>query len=315
VSADPRPVLALDVGGTKLAAGLVSGDGEVLTDLRIPTPSFEAGEGELLWATVRALLEDARRDADIAGVGIGCGGPMTWPEGAVSPLNIPAWEAYALRRRVAETYPGVPVRLHNDAVCFAVAEHWRGIGRGEADVVGIVVSTGVGGGLVIGGHVVDGRTGNAGHIGHLVVEPDGPACTCGGRGCLEAVASGPSIVRWAREHGWEPSVADDAGGLALTKSAVEGDEVAVAALARAGHAVGVAIASVAHLLDVRTFVLGGGLMEAGPFVLDPLRAAVSEHARLPYVSGLTVERSALGPVAGLVGAAALVAGPGYWSAG
>jgi glucokinase len=314
VNAVARPVLALDVGGTKLAAGLVSSEGEVLSELRVPTPAFETGEGDLLWATVRALLEDARRDVDVAGVGIGCGGPMAWPGGVVSPLNIPAWREYGLRARVAETYQGVPIRLHNDAVCFAVAEHWQGAGRGRADLVGIVVSTGVGGGLVVGGRVVDGATGNAGHIGHVVVEPEGPECSCGGRGCLEAVASGPSTVRWAVEHGWQPSEPDAATGLGLTRSAVTGDELAIAALARSGRAVGVAIASVAHLLDVRTFVLGGGLIEAGPFVLDPLRAAVAEHARLPYVAGLTVEHAALGPVAGLVGAAALVAAPGYWTA-
>ncbi len=311
---DSRPVLALDVGGTKLAAGLVSTDGEVLTDLRVPTPSFEAGEGDLLWATVHALLEDAGRGADVAGVGIGCGGPMQWPAGLVSPLNIPAWDGYALRTRVAEAYPGLPVRLHNDAVCFAVAEHWRGAGRGEPDLVGIVVSTGVGGGIVLGGRVLDGRTGNAGHLGHVVVEPDGPPCACGGRGCLESVASGPSTVRWAVAQGWQPPAGSEASGRTLTSSAEGGDAVAVAALARAGRAVGLAIASVAHLLDVRAFVVGGGLVEAGRLVLDPLSQTLAEHARMPYVDDLTVRVSALGQQAGLVGAAALVAGPGYWTA-
>ena len=311
---DSRPVLALDVGGTKLAAGLVSTDGEVLTDLRVPTPSFEAGEGDLLWATVHALLEDAGRGADVAGVGIGCGGPTQWPAGLVSPLNIPAWDGYALRARVAEAYPGLPVRLHNDAVCFAVAEHWRGAGRGEPDLVGIVVSTGVGGGIVLGGRVLDGRTGNAGHLGHVVVEPDGPPCACGGRGCLESVASGPSTVRWAVAQGWQPPAGSEASGRTLTLSAEGGDAVAVAALARAGRAVGLAIASVAHLLDVRAFVVGGGLVEAGRLVLDPLSQTLAEHARMPYLDDLTVRVCALGQQAGLVGAAALVAGPGYWTA-
>ncbi len=311
---DSRPVLALDVGGTKLAAGLVSPEGEVLTDLRVPTPAFDEGEGDLLWATVRALLEDARQGVDIAGVGIGCGGPMQWPAGVVSPLNIPAWNGFALRMRVTEAYRGVPVRLHNDAVCFAIAEHWRGAGRGETDLVGIVVSTGVGGGLVLEGRVVDGGTGNAGHIGHVVVEPDGPSCACGGRGCLEAVASGPSTVRWAKAQGWLPAAGSEESGLTLTLAAQGGDPVAAAALGRAGRAVGVAIATVANLLDVRAFVVGGGLVEAGALVLDPLSQALAEHARMPYVDTLTVRVSTLGRQAGLVGAAALVAGPGYWTA-
>jgi glucokinase len=314
VSFDRRPVLALDVGGTKLAAGLVSRDGEVLGERRIPTPSFDAGEGDLLLATVRRLLEDARQGADICGVGIGCGGPMSWPEGVVSPLNIPAWRDFGLRRHLEEAYAGVPVRLHNDAICFAVGEHWRGRGRGVGDLVGIVVSTGVGGGLVVGGRVVDGTSGNAGHVGHVVVEPGGPVCACGGRGCLEAVASGPSSVRWAVEQGWQPAVAADATGVDLARSARAGDEVAAAALARCGRALGVAIASVAHLLDLPTFVLGGGLMGAGSFVTDPLGQALAEHARMPYVADLKVQPAALGASAGLVGAAALVAVPGYWSA-
>ena len=178
----------------------------------------------------------------------------------------------------------------------------------------MVVSTGVGGGLVLGGRVVDGSTGNAGHIGHVVVEPGGPECSCGGRGCLEAVASGPATVRWAMAQGWQPSSGVAATGLSLTEAAALGDVVAVAALARCGHAVGVAIASVAHLLDVRTFVLGGGLVQAGAWVLDPLRESVAEHARLPYVAGVSVEPAGLGIQAGLVGAAGLVAVPAYWTA-
>jgi glucokinase len=307
------PVLALDVGGTKLAAGLVSAEGEVLRQLRVPTPAFGPGEGDLLWSTVAALLEDVRGGVDVAGVGIGCGGPMAWPAGEVSPLNIPAWRSYALRAKVAQAFPGVPVRLHNDAVCFAVAEHWRGAGRGSDDLLGIVVSTGVGGGLLLSGRVRSGPTGNAGHVGHVVVEAEGPACSCGGRGCLEAVASGPATVRWALDQGWQPPSGTEPTGRSLAAAAEQRDAVAVAALARAGTAVGVAIASVAHLLEVTTVVLGGGLVQAGEPLLDPLRDAVATHARLPYVAALEVRPAALGPQAGLVGAAALVVSDTYWT--
>ncbi|GAA3111695.1 hypothetical protein GCM10020001_033010 [Nonomuraea salmonea] len=131
---------------------------------------------------------------------------MSWPDGEVSPLNIPGWRRFPLRARLAEQFPSLPVRLHNDAVCLAVAEHWLGAGRGSRDMLGMVVSTGVGGGLILGGRLAHGRTGNAGHIGHVVVEPhDGPRCTCGGHGCLEAVARGPALTSWALANGWHPN--------------------------------------------------------------------------------------------------------------
>jgi glucokinase len=133
---------------------------------------------------------------------------MTWPDGEVSPLNIPGWRGFPLRARLAGRFPDLPVRLHNDAVCLAVAEHWKGAGRGSADMLGMVVSTGVGGGLILNGRLVNGRTGNAGHIGHVVVEPEGgPRCGCGGYGCLEAVARGPGLTAWALEQGWTPGAA------------------------------------------------------------------------------------------------------------
>ena len=126
---------------------------------------------------------------------------MTWPDGEVSPLNMPGWRGFPLRARLAARFPGLPVRIHNDAVCLAVAEHWQGAGRGSADMLGMVVSTGVGGGLILGGRLINGGTGNAGHIGHVVVEPEGgPRCGCGGHGCLEAVARGPALAAgpWPR---------------------------------------------------------------------------------------------------------------------
>ena len=280
--------LCLDVGGTKVAAGVYEGSLE--RTVRRPT-------GDDPWQTVTDLLDPLAAQG-IDQLGVACGGPMQWPAGVVAPLNIPAWAGgFPLRDRLAERY-GVPVRLHNDALCVAAAEHWQG-GWGTDDLLGIVVSTGVGGGLVLGGRLVDGATGNAGHIGHVVVHPDGPPCGCGGRGCVEAVARGPAIVAWARARG---SRASD--GVELGRLAAQGDPLALQAFARAGNALGVAIASAVQLLDVRVVAVSGGISQV-PSVWPTLRRTLAVHARLSYARDVRVEPARLGPEASLLGAAAL----------
>ena len=308
-----RPVLALDIGGTKMAAALVDPGGRIVQTSRVGTPRGPRADAEALWRTltglVRSLVDDGER---IGGVGVGCGGPMTWPDAEVSPLNIPGWRGFPLRARLTELFPKVPVRVHNDAVCLAVGEHWRGAGRGVANLLGIVVSTGVGGGLVLGGRLVDGASGNAGHIGHVVVDPTGPECACGGQGCLEAIASGPRLAEWARGEGWISATGDSARE--LSADAVRGHDVAGRALDRAGAALGVAIASAVHLCDLDVVAIGGGLSQAGPLLLDPLETAFRRHARMEFAREVRVVPVELGQQAGLVGAAALVlCGDGYWS--
>jgi len=239
---------------------------------------------------------------------------MTWPEGAVSPLNLHAWRAFPLRERLRAAYPGLPVRVHNDAIAVVVAEHWRGSGRGVPDMLGMVVSTGVGGGLVLGGRLIDGASGNAGHVGHIVVDPDGPPCGCGGHGCVEAIARGPALVEWARQQGWRT---DDPSATAreLADDARRGDEVAKAAFDRAGRAVGMGIASAVALCDVSRVVVGGGVSQVGPLLFDPLEKAFREYARMDFTKEVQIGRASLDQHAGLVGAAAfIVQGERYWSA-
>jgi glucokinase len=315
-------VLAIDIGGSKFAAALVDSTGRLVRAARAPTPHGPRADAEMLWGVldrlVTSLLAGPPEADALVGVGIGCGGPMVWPAGEVSPLNIPGWRDFPLRARMSARFDLVPVRLHNDAVCMAVGEHWRGAGRNRRDMLGMVVSTGVGGGLVLDGHLVDGAAGNAGHIGHVVVAPDGPDCTCGGKGCLEAVASGPNLVRWAGEQGWHGTARpgpDGPTGHDLVDDARRGHPVAVAALRRAGAAIGVGIASAAQLLDLETVAIGGGLSQAGPLLFEPLEESLRRHARLSFARGVQVVPAALGQDAGLVGAAALVlAGESYWHA-
>ena len=181
--------LVLDVGGTKIAAGLVDADGALVHRAQQPTPD---GDAETVWAVAEALIADALEKAggDVTGVGISSAGPIDLPNGTVSPINITEWQHFPIVDHVAAVTGG-PVRLGGDGLCMALGERWHGAGRGAHFLLGMVVSTGIGGGLVLDGAPYDGRTGNAGHIGHVVVDPDGVVCTCGGRGCVETVASGP----------------------------------------------------------------------------------------------------------------------------
>jgi glucokinase len=295
-------VLAVDIGGTKLAAALAVGDGTLRNRQEAPTPV--GTDADAVFAALVDLLEAVTEGAHPSAVGVGCGGPMTWPEGEISALNIPAWRAFPLRARLAERFPGGPVVVHNDAVAMALGEQRYGAGRGARSFLGVVVSTGVGGGIVLDGRVVSGPTGNAGHIGHVVADPDGPPCGCGGVGCLEAIARGPATVAWALDQGWVPS-SGEPDGRQLVAAAGDGDPVALAALTRAGRALGVALASVAPVLDLDVIAIGGGLSNAGSLLLDPACAAFERHARLDFTRRCRIVAAALGGDAGLVGAGEL----------
>jgi glucokinase len=313
------PALAVDVGGTKLAAAVVEPGGRLATWAQVPTRRDL--DAEQLWRTLEALvdrvLERSGVDvpAGLAGVGAGCGGPMEWPAGIVSPLNLPVWRSFPLRARLEERFPGIPVRVSNDAICLVAGEHWRGAGRGKGNVLGMVVSTGVGGGLVLDSRIIMGASGNAGHIGHVVVDPDGPDCACGGRGCLEAIARGPALVAWAQSQGWRQGQ-PDATAKDLADDGAHGHPAGLAAMRRAGRALGIAIASAAHLCDLEVVSIGGGLSQAGAVLFEPLEESLRAHAKLPFVRRLGVVPAALGQNAGLVGAAALIlAGDRYWTGG
>lgn len=315
--AGSRPVLAIDIGGTKLAAG-VAEPARLSTWAQTPTPHNV--DGEHLWRTLDALLtrvlEDGRiaGPAELSGVGCGCGGPMEWPEGVVSPLNIAAWRSFPLRDRLAKRFDGIPVRVHNDAITMAAGEHWRGAGRGTRNMLGVVVSTGVGGGLLLDGRLIEGASGNAGHIGHVVVEPDdGPACGCGGRGCLEAVARGPALVRWAQGQGWRPG-GPEATAKDLADDGALGHPIGLAAMDRAGRALGIALASATCLCDLEVVSVGGGLSQAGVLLFEPLEEALRAHTRIGFARQVRVVPAALGQSAGLIGAAALIfAADRYWT--
>jgi glucokinase len=305
-------VLALDVGGTKLAAAVVDETGRILGRGRVPSPT--GIDPEPLYEALLACAAAALRGADVApgdldGIGVAAAGPMVWPSGEVSPLNMPAWRGFPLRKRLAAEFDAERVLIHNDAVGLTVGEHWKGAGSGTGNLLGMTVSTGVGGGLILGGRLFHGASGNAGHVGHVVVEPDGPVCACGGRGCLEAIASGPNTVRHALDDGWRPRPGVVADGVALAAAAAAGDAVALRNVARAGMAVGTAIASCASLLDLEVAAIVGGFSQSGPSFWEPLQQAFAAHAGFPFAAACRVVPGQLGEAAGLLGAAAFVLVP------
>ena len=274
--------LAVDIGGTKLAAGLVDDTGRLTASRSVPTPP--GSDAEQLFAAVAALVDHVRAGADVERCGVGCGGPMTLGGDAVSPLNIPGWRGFPLRRRV-EDHVSVPTHVDNDAKALARGEGWCGAARGVSDYVALVVSTGVGGGIVSGGRLLDGAGGNAGHIGHVFVAdgtepwPEHPA------GLLETEASGTAIGR---------------------RTGRPAAEAADAVRIRTGTLVGRAVASVANLLDLRLAVVAGSVaLGFGAPFFSAAQAEIDRLCVLDFSEGTRIVPAGLGAEGPLVGAAAV----------
>lgn len=277
-----------------MAVGLVGSDGALITSARAATAAL--ADPEAVYAPLGDLVDRALAAAGALGValdacGVGCGGPMSRGGEEVSPLNIEGWREFPLRSRLAE-HTGLPTFVDNDAKALALGEGWRGAARGTASFLAMVVSTGVGGGIVLEGRLLDGDSGNAGHIGHVIVEPDGRVCACGAQGCLEAEASGTAIAAVS-------------GRPAL--------EAPLEVRARTGRLVGRAVASAASLLDLRLAVVAGSV--ALGFGADFFGAAQTEldrSARLDFSRGTRILPAGLGATGPLIGAAAVAfAGLGH----
>jgi glucokinase len=275
--------LAVDIGGTKVAAGLVDDRGGLSVHHQVPTPVTT--DAEVMWAGVEAAVDAVRTgvpDNEIGVCGVGCGGPMRG--GLVSQLNIPAWRDFPLRERLT-AYLDIPVAVDNDAKALALGEGWVGAAAAQHDFIAMVVSTGIGGGIVLDGRLLDGVDGNAGHVGHVIVEPEGRECGCGARGCVEAEASGTAIRAIT---GRPPAEAPN--------------ELRV----RTGTLVGRAIASVANLLDLRLAVVSGSVaLGFGEPFFRAAQAEIDERARLQFSAGTRVVPGGLGADGPLIGAAAV----------
>lgn len=273
-------VLAVDIGGTKMAAALVDADGGLAGRRVVATPRSE--DPADVWAALEEVVGGVG-GAPVA-CGVGCGGPMTPGGEEVSPLNIPGWRGFPLRSRLA-SLTGVDTHVDNDAKALALGEGWRGAAAGVRDFIAIVVSTGVGGGIVLDGRLLDGAGGNAGHVGHVIVEPGGATCACGAKGCLEAIASGPSIAR--------------ATGAPASEAGTEMRR-------HVGTLLGRAVASVANLLDLRLAVVAGSVaLGYGSAFFDAAQEELDRSARLSFSTGARIVPAGLGEDGPLIGAGAV----------
>ncbi|MCU1423984.1 MAG: sugar kinase [Microbacteriaceae bacterium] len=297
--------LAVDIGGTKAEAALVDARGAVLAGTRFRRPTGADSTSDELAASVRAVIADTLATlptgAGLLGVGVGSAGPVSVGKGLTSPLNLPVWRDFPLRQLVVDAVPGVPVTMRMDGECIALAEHWVGAAVGYDNVMGMIVSTGVGGGIILEGNSIGGPTGNAGHIGHVEVGGFDDPCLCGGTGCVEAIASGPKTVAWARTQGWTGATGED-----LAASYAAGDVVAVAAVKRSGRAIGQGIASATALTDLELVAIGGGFSRVTPDLFLFIEEAIAERVTFGFVTKVRVVPSALSDAGPLIGAAALV---------
>ncbi|HJL90789.1 MAG: ROK family protein [Acidimicrobiales bacterium] len=276
-----KDILAVDVGATKLAAARVTSDGVIKKRSSTPT---ESRNGEELFRKLISLSEEVLDGTEVDGCGVGSAGPMRNNGEEISPLNIPQWRNFPLRSKLSEAL-GIPVALDNDAKAIALGEGWVGAASGHKNYLAMVVSTGIGGGFVIDGKLLDGEMGNAGHIGHINVEPDGPMCACGSNGCLEAVASGGAIEKET--------------GMPATEAS---EEVKI----RCGYFVGKAVSIAVNLLNIPTVLIGGSVaLGFGPIFLNQVRSTAASFCGLDFTKNLQVNFASLKDEAPLIGAAAV----------
>jgi glucokinase len=305
--------LGLDVGGTKLAAGLVTADGDVRAFATVPTLVAEGPDQVVrrLCALAGQVLAEAGGIAeDVCGVGIGCCGPVNAHTGVVhEPPNLTGWCDVPLATMVSAALD-LPTWVENDATAATVGE-WRfGAGHGATDMVYLTISTGVGGGIVAGGTVLRGSSGNGGEPGHIVVVPDGRRCNCGSAGCLEAYVSGTAIADRARQRLAAGESSTLAAMPVLTAEVVAaaagaGDRLAGEVWRETTDLLGSAVVGLVNLFEPQVVVLGGGVTRTGEQLLAPVRSRVRALAMGPAARAVRITLATLGERVGVVGAAAV----------
>ena len=283
--------LALDIGATKIAVAVLDKDQNIQERLQLPSnmPSN-------IWQELEPIITAFEVDQ----IGIASAGPINLVKGSISPVNIPQWRDFPIVRLVKEIFPDKPVGLLGDGTAVALAENKLGAGIGVSNMLGVVVSTGIGGGLVLDGKAFHGETGNAALFGHHAIGfNSGTKCDCGRIGCLETFARGPKMVEYAINQGWT----DGADFIALAQSARNGNPIALDAIDKGSLALAVGIANVLNILDIHTVVIGGGVSFAGPIYWEPfLKHFEDERSHAGYLNEVSVYPAKLQADAGLIGA-------------
>lgn len=310
MAAGQRPVLALDIGGTKLAVGVVTDDGRTHAYRVEPTRREEGPDVILdrLFNLGQSAIDDADL-GEVVAVGISCGGPLDAKAGVLlSPLHLPGWINVRITDRATERF-GVPAVLENDATAAALGEYRYGAARDAATALYLTVSTGIGGGAVIDGRLHRGAAGNGGEFGHVMVRPGGRECMCGRFGCLEGYASGSSIAQRATEAivgGTPSSLAklDTVRGEDVSAAALAGDPLATEIWNETVDVLAIAITDLVNVFEPNIVVLGGGVTRSGSQLIDPVRSAVKRDAMRPAAAAVSIELAALGDEVCVVGAGA-----------
>lgn len=308
---------AIDIGGTKIGIGLATLEGRLVAQERFPTQP-ERGPLVVIGQLIERLrLFAAEHGAELRAVGVGTVGPLDFEKGEIhEPPNFPGWRHVPIRAKLEQAFR-VPVVVDNDANAAALAEYRFGAGLGSTIMVYATVSTGIGGGLVVRGELLHGLGGGAGEFGHATLQPDGPLCGCGNRGCLEALASGTAIVKRALEglsDGRAAAILALAGGEReklhaghVAEAAEAGDLFARAIWDDAIDALAIGLGNVVTTLAPDRLVLGGGVVNAGDRLLVPLKAAMARRVRLVPIDRLDIRAAEHLHEAGLMGAVALAA--------
>jgi glucokinase len=305
------PVIGIDLGGTQLRVAVADDRGRLRTTIREPTEARRGREhviGRIVSAVERALREDGTPAQRVTALGLGMPGPVDPDAGLViSPANLPGFRNVPLNR-VLTRRTGIRSYLHHDAHLAALGEHRRGAARGASELIYVTVSTGIGAGLILRNQLYAGAHGDAGEIGHIVVQRGGPLCRCGNHGCVEAISSGTGIAtaaaRLAPEHQesllhrleTSPTAAD------VARAARRGDALALQILDTAGAYLGIALGTLINLFNPELIVLGGSVLKAGSAVLKPMRASMMASSWASARKGLRIVRPALGDDVGLIGA-------------
>ncbi|HEY0493745.1 MAG TPA: ROK family protein [Candidatus Dormibacteraeota bacterium] len=302
--------VGVDLGGTQLRVALADARGGLHTVLRRQTNARKGRDyviDALVSTVADALAEEGRRPKSVRALGLGMPGPLDPARGLViSPGNLPGFNNVPLNR-ILSRRTGIRSYLHHDAHLAALAEHRRGAARGSRNLIYVTVSTGIGAGLILDGKLYSGAGGIAGEVGHVVVQPGGPLCSCGNLGCVEALASGTAIAREARDlgvkepgsllHNLERPDARD-----VVRAARRGDALSRHILARAGTALGIAMGTLVNLFNPDLIVLGGSVIKAGSLLLAPMHHSMEASSWKAARQGLRIVKPALGADVGLIGA-------------